>query len=182
MDGRTLGLATALLLASCSSGALDSIESVRDARIEEAIEERPSLDEIFRDGRYSFKPAPRRVAAAAERSIKRHPSDDDALEELVAHQVVEGTKPGEVILVFGIVTADEFVEPESWGGFLRGASEAAELEEDTLDGVATAYGKTAADHTLAVNYAPDLIITISAMHSTKASKLEDIAEYLLEAR
>lgn len=161
---------------------MDSIESVREARIQEEIEERPSLDEIFRDGRYSFEPAPRRIAAAAERSIKKHPSDDAALEELVTHQVVEGAKPGEVILVFGIVTADDFVGPEIWEGFLRGASETAELEEDTLDGVATAYGKTVADHTLALNYAPDLIVTISATHATKASKLEDVAEYLLEAR
>lgn len=188
MGGRRWIVALLLAATSCA-GAGDVIDAVQEqgekAAREEAAENRPSLDEIFRDGRYVFGRGDPAIEQAAEKGIRSDPAGDEGLEDVVVKTLWPEDDRKEVMHVLALEMTDVAVEdPETWAGFLRGAAEGGgkELEEGTVDGAETAYADLGSERALSIHYAPDLIITVVARPSVTRSELEDVASYLLEAR
>lgn len=187
MDGRAWA-AAALLVATtaCSLGPLESVDSVRQQRAGDARldVERPSLEEIFRDGRYEFVKAHPAAEKAFRDEIEKDPTVDETLEKAVMKQVVD-PDGGRFIFAFAFVMGEEATkDPLTWDGFLVGASDTAgeDFEESTMDGAEVAFVETHMERTLLLNYAPDLIVMITSDLKVSRTKLEDIGDYLLEAR
>lgn len=171
---------------ACSLGPLESVESVRNERTGDARldAERPSVEEIFRDGRYEFVKAHPVAEKAFRDEIESDPTVDEILEKAVMKEVVDPAGGG-LIFAFAFVMGEEATkDPLTWDGFLVGASETAgkEFEESTMDGAEIAFVETSMERTLLVNYAPDLIVMVTSGPKVSRTKLEDIGHYLLEAR
>lgn len=189
MDGRRWIAAALLVAAPACAGAGDVIGAIEEqgqkAAREEAVESRPSLDEIFRDGDYVFEKGPPELQQLAEKEIRSDPAGDEGLEEVVVKTAAPADDPKKAMYLLAMEMTDVAVDdPGTWAGFLRGASEASgeDLEEGEIDGVETAYSDLPREHLLSIYYAPDLIITAVAEPSVPRSELEDLARYLLEAR
>jgi hypothetical protein len=186
VDGRRWAAAALLVATSaCSLGPLESVDSVRrsregDARLDV---ERPSLDEIFRDGEYDFVQAHPAAEKAFRDEIAKDPTVEETLEKAILRQVVD--PEDRFIFTFAFVMGEEATkDPLTWDGFLVGASDTAgeDFEESTMDGVDVAFVETKMERTLLLNYAPDLIVMITSDLDVSRTELEDIGQYLLDAR
>lgn len=185
MDGRTwLCLVLLLAPAGCARNAGTALGPARQAVVEDTIAERPTLREIFRDGRYEFLAADARLRRWAHRRLERNEAAQEGIQKL-SLRVVRAERGGGPMVVFAIVMSDVPVEdPSTWEGFMRGLSDVAgeAVEEGDIDGVKTAYVSVPRAKTLGVYYAPDLLIRIESLPETPRRELEDLARYLLEAR
>lgn len=188
MDGRRW-LATSLLLLASACGALEPLEAAGEARLAQAEEEapgleRPDLDEIFRDGRYDFQPAPK-AEKVFERLFERDRLAAEGIDDVVANHVFPQGRLRTKIVAIAFVLSDVAIEdPATWDGFLVGVGDTAgeAPEEATLAGAKVAYTETAVDHTVSIYYARDLIVTVTGPPATTRAELDDIGSYLLDAR
>lgn len=192
MDGRRWAAAAALLptLAGCS--AIDSINTIEEARRERAAQrapvvvDRPDLAEIFRDGRYDFRQADQKVERVVEDQVMSEPTAKAEIDDIMVKEVYTRRRRGVVpeMVAISFVLSDVAVgTPGYWDAFVAGTRESGvELEESSVDGTQVAFSDHSAEPTLMVYYAPDLIVILSGDRSTSRSDLEDLAEYLLAAR
>lgn len=188
MDGRRW-LAAVLLLVASACGAIAPLEAADEARTAQSEDdlpglERPDVDEIFRDGRYDFQPAPK-AERVSEKLFENDPLAAEGIEDVVANHVFPGKKLRTEIIAIALLLTDLAVEdPATWDGFLRGVGDTAgePPEENTLDGAKVAYVENDVEHSVLIYYARDLIVMVAGPPSTTREELEDMGSYLLDAR
>ncbi len=145
---------------------------------------RPSLREIFRDGRYVFRPADRAVERGFAEALRREPLFDEATEKWVVRIAARRRGGSPPVYVMAAVLSDVAVrDPETWEGVLHGFAEASgkELETGTVSGTEIAYAKVRGGRVLMVDYARDLVLTVAATRHTGRAEMERLVRYLLRA-
>ncbi|HYP22923.1 MAG TPA: hypothetical protein VEV43_05070 [Actinomycetota bacterium] len=145
---------------------------------------RPKLDEVFRDGRYSFRPAPAAVRRATVRTMEKDPLAETSIQKVVVKAASEasgGTEP----LVIGIVwTPAAARSPNGWEDFLTGytGDGDVELARGRLSGTNVAYADQRAARVVLVDYSTRVTLMIMGPPRDPLTPLKDVARYLLRSR
>ena len=158
------------------AGATQSLES------QEQIEARPSLGEIFRDGRYEFSPMPRRERKVLDLTVNKDDAAAAAIEKLRAFVVVDRRAPDAFVRASALVFTESAADtPTFWDDFVRGFEGRHEADVGKLGGVDSVFQGRAGVRVLALRYAPDVVVSVYATVPTTRGDLEHLARYLLKA-
>ena len=198
MDGRTavaaaLGVAV-FVTSACSqpdpAGTVDASQAAVETSgpaepgAPESRIERPSLRQIFRDGRYELRPVPRAEKREFVETMRANPDSDAQLRTLHAMDVFESGR--RILRATAIVFRRSATrDPGLWEAFVAAAApdEGPPPKWSTVAGTEAAYLEPPTDvHVLLVWYEPDLVIGLTAPHRTSRSQMEDVARYLLSRR
>lgn len=147
--------------------------------------DRARLGRIFRDGRYTFEPAPPAVKRSAERSFRSDPLAEAALEKLSV-KIASGGAGETGLLTVAIVWSDLAAEdPATWEGFLRGykGNKGVELRSGKqLRGVEVAFGRQSDANVVLIDYSGRVTLMVAGPPGIPFGPLKDLARYLLRGR
>lgn len=194
MDGRkavAAGLLVLLTSTSCAPwGTLAVMGVVGEAAgsipqvSESAGGGKVKVSRIFRDGAYTFAPAPPAIKRQAEKSFRSDPLADVALKK-VSVKFASGGSSDVRLLAVAIVWSDLAAsDPATWEGFLRGygGNNGVEVRQAKLRGVEVAYGTQGDAKVVLVNYSRAVTLMVGGPPDMPFGPLKDLARYMLRGR
>lgn len=144
----------------------------------------PKLDELFRDGRYSFRPAPAAVRRATVKTMEKDPLAETSIQKVVVKSVSYAS--GETgPLVIGIVwTPAAARTPNGWEEFLTGytGDGDVELTRGKLSGTNVAYADQQGARVVLVDHSARVTLMIVGPPRGPLTPQKAVARYLLRGR